>query len=57
LRSARVEKAKKIRGKSPFSIGIVVAYLVLAREELCLVKTLLNAKYYGFDGERTKNAL
>jgi V/A-type H+-transporting ATPase subunit C len=57
LRRARVEKAKKIRGKNPFSIGIVVAYLVLAREELSLVKTLLNAKYYGFDEERTKNAL
>jgi V/A-type H+-transporting ATPase subunit C len=42
---------------TPFTIGIILAYFVLKKQEIKTVMTILNAKLYGIDAERIKSSL
>lgn len=57
LRRMRVVEARKRLAGYPFSIGIVLAYLVLLTEQLRDVRTMLNAKYFGLPEERLRSFL
>lgn len=57
LRRMRVAEARKRLAGNPFSIGIVLAYLVLLSEQLRDVRTILNAKYFGLAEERLRSFL
>ncbi len=50
-------EVKKIKSGYPFTIGIVMAYFVLKKNELRKVMTILNAKYYNIEEERIKSVL
>lgn len=48
---------KRIKSGYPFTIGIVMAYFVLKKNEIHKVMTLLNAKYYNIEEERIKSVI
>ncbi len=50
-------EVKKIKGGYPFTIGIVMAYFVLKKNEIHKVMTILNAKYYNIEEERIKSVI
>ncbi len=50
-------EVKKIKGGYPFTIGIVMAYFVLKKNEIRKVMTILNAKYYNIEEERIKSVI
>jgi len=50
-------EVRKIKGGYPFTIGIVLAYFVLKKNEIRKVMTLLNAKYYNIEEDRIKSVL
>lgn len=50
-------EVRKIKGGYPFTIGIVMAYFVLKKNEIHKVMTILNAKYYNIEEERIKSVL
>jgi vacuolar-type H+-ATPase subunit C/Vma6 len=41
----------------PFTVGIILAYFVLKRDELKRLRTLINAKYYGKPQEQIESML
>jgi len=41
----------------PFTVGIVLAYFVLKRNEMRKVRSILNAKYYKLSEERLQGIL
>ncbi len=51
------QEVKRILRGYPFTIGIVLAYLVLKMDELRRVRTVLNAKLYGIQPERIEGLL
>ncbi|TFG82120.1 MAG: hypothetical protein E4H20_08330 [Spirochaetales bacterium] len=57
LRQVRVSEAERLLGGYPFSIGIILSYLVLKTEELRGVRTVLNAKYYGLAEDRIRSVV
>lgn len=57
LRQTRTVQARRLLGGNPFTIGIVVACLVLKLDEMHSIRTVLNAKYYGLDEERIRSVL
>jgi len=50
-------EVRKIKGGYPFTIGIVLAYFVLKKNEIRKVMTLLNAKYYNIEEDRIKSVI
>jgi len=50
-------EVRHILGGYPFTIGILLSYLVLKRNEMRRVMTILNAKLYGLPEDRIKAAL
>ena len=50
-------EVRHVLGGYPFSIGIVLAYFVLAQSEIRRIVTILNAKYYNADQERIAGML
>jgi V/A-type H+-transporting ATPase subunit C len=57
VRQIRQADARRSLGGHPFSIGIVLAYFTLEREELRLVMTILNAKHYSLSEDRIRSVL
>jgi V/A-type H+-transporting ATPase subunit C len=41
----------------PFTIGIILAYFILKKNEIKRIMTILNAKYYGIQEDRLKNRI
>jgi V/A-type H+-transporting ATPase subunit C len=41
----------------PFTIGIILAYFILKRNELKKIRTILNAKYYRIEPERIESMI
>jgi V/A-type H+-transporting ATPase subunit C len=41
----------------PFTIGIILAYFILKRDELKKIRTILNAKYYRIEPERIESMI
>ena len=52
-----LKEVGKIMGGDPFSIGIILSYFVLKKNEMRKVMTVLNAKYYGIEESRIKSAV
>ena len=50
-------EVKKMKGGYPFSIGIVIAYFILKKNEIQKIMTILNAKYYNIEEERIKSVI
>lgn len=40
---------RSMLSSDPFSIGVSLAYFFLCKEEMAMIKAVLNGKYYGFD--------
>lgn len=52
-RTRKREFARILRG-NPFSMGIILAYLFLYKDEDRLIRAILNAKYYGWNEKRIR---
>ena len=51
LAQRRAELYQKILGGDPFTIGLVLAYFFLFKEETATIKATINGKYYGYSEE------
>ncbi len=51
------QEVQRILAGYPFTIGIVLSYFILKRNELKKVRTILNAKYYGIEQERIESMI
>ncbi len=51
------QEVKKIRAGYPFTIGIILAYFILKRNELKKIRTILNAKQYNMSVQRIESIL
>jgi len=51
------QEVRRILCGYPFTVGIILAYFVLKRDELKRVRTLINAKYYGKPQERIESLI
>lgn len=52
-----LHEARKILFGPPFTIGIILAYFILKRDEIKKILTLLNAKNYSYQPERISGLL
>jgi V/A-type H+-transporting ATPase subunit C len=50
-------EVQRILAGYPFTIGIILAYFVLKRNELKKIRTILNAKYYCIEPERIESMI
>jgi len=50
-------EVRKILSGYPFTIGILLAYFILYKNEIRLVRKILNARLYGLPGERMRGML
>jgi len=50
-------EVKKMKGVYPFSIGIIMAYFLLKKNEIQKILRILNAKYYNIEEERIKSVI
>jgi V/A-type H+-transporting ATPase subunit C len=50
-------EVQRILAGYPFTIGIILSYFVLKRNELKKIRTILNAKYYCIEQERIESML
>ncbi len=57
LAEIRKHEVQRILAGYPFSIGIILSYFVLKRDELQKIRMLLNAKQYGRQQERIESLL
>jgi len=57
LAEIRKHEVQRILAGYPFTIGIVLSYFVLKRDELQKIRMLLNAKQYGRQQERIESML
>lgn len=57
LHEIRMHEVQRILIGYPFTIGIILSYFVLKRDELQKIRRLLNAKQYGRDQERIESML
>lgn len=57
LQEIKRHEVQRILSGYPFSIGIILAYFLLKREELQKIRMLLNAKLYGEQPERIESML
>ncbi len=53
LEEVMESEVRKSLAGYPFTVGIILAYFVLKRQEMRRMMTILNAKSYGITGERT----
>jgi vacuolar-type H+-ATPase subunit C/Vma6 len=51
------QEIHRILAGYPFTIGIILSYFVLKRNELKKIRTILNAKYYRIEQERIESML
>ncbi len=51
------QEIKKIRLGYPFTIGIILVYFTLKRNELKKIRTILNAKQYNLSQQRIESML
>jgi len=51
------QEVRRIMSGYPFTVGIILAYFVLKRDELKRIRTLINAKYYGKPQERIESLI
>ena len=57
LDEIRKHEVNRILSGYPFTVGIILSYFVLKREELKKIRTILNAKYYGIEQERIESMI
>jgi V/A-type H+-transporting ATPase subunit C len=57
LEQILVSEVKKTLAGFPFTIGIILSYYVLKRNEIRKIQTILNAKQYGISPDKIKGAL
>lgn len=57
LKQITLSEVERLLAGYPFSIGIVLAYFILRRNEIQTLMTILNAKYYNLPEERIKSAI
>ena len=57
LEEIRKHEVQRILSGYPFTVGIILSYFVLKRDELKKIRTILNAKYYGIGQERIESML
>ncbi|MBN1766579.1 MAG: V-type ATPase subunit [Sedimentisphaerales bacterium] len=57
LEEIRKQEIQHILGGYPFTIGIILAYFSLKRDELGKIRTILNAKHYGRQAEQIESLL
>ena len=57
LEEIRRQEVHRILSGYPFTVGIVLAYFVLKRDELKRIRTIMNAKYYGKPQEQIESLL
>ena len=57
LDEIRKHEVQRILSGYPFTIGIILSYFVLKREELRRIRMLLNAKQYGREQERIESLI
>lgn len=57
LRSVLFEEIRRSLGGYPFSIGTILAYVLLVQNEIRLLLTVLNARYYDLAAERIEELL
>ncbi len=57
LDEIRRQEVHHILAGYPFTIGIILSYFVLKRDELKKIRTILNAKYYGIEKERIESMI
>ena len=50
-------EVQRILAGYPFTIGIVLSYFILKRNELKKIRTILNAKHYGIESERIESMI
>jgi len=50
-------EVKRIRSGYPFTIGIILVYFILKRNELKKIRTILNAKQYNLSQQRIESML
>jgi V/A-type H+/Na+-transporting ATPase subunit C len=54
---ALMQEVRKLLVGFPFSVGIILAYFILKKNELRKILTILNAKHYGIKPEEIKSRL
>jgi V/A-type H+-transporting ATPase subunit C len=57
LEEIKQQEVRRIMSGYPFTVGIILAYFVLKRDELKRLRTLINAKYYGKPQEQIESML
>ncbi len=57
LDEIKAQEIRRIMSGYPFTIGIILAYFLLKREEFRKIRTVLNAKQYGKSQERIESLL
>jgi len=57
LHEIMIEEARKALAGYPFTIGIIISYFVLKRNEIKRIQTILNAKQYGILPDRIRGLL
>ncbi|HPY12112.1 MAG TPA: V-type ATPase subunit [Sphaerochaeta sp.] len=57
LAQRRTELYQKILGGDPFTIGLVLAYFFLFKEETATIKATINGKYYGYSEEYIRGVI
>jgi V/A-type H+-transporting ATPase subunit C len=51
------QEVQRILAGYPFTIGIILSYFILKRNELKKIRTILNAKHYGIEKERIESMI
>ncbi len=57
LGQRRRELYQKILGGDPFTVGLVLAYFFLFKEETATIKATINGKYYGYSEEYIRGVI
>ena len=57
LQQIMLHEVHRLLAGYPFTIGVILAYVILKRNEVRLVMTILNAKLYGISDERIRSVL
>ena len=57
LNVTRRKEFSRILTGNPFTIGVILAYLFLYKDENALIRAILSAKYYGWNEKRIREEL
>ncbi len=57
LEQIMIHEVKKTLAGFPFTIGIILSYYILKRNEIRKIQTILNAKHYELSSDRIKGAM